>query len=138
MRKRRRSNCLCPRSHCWLKVSKALEVLLLSHAHPTRQEENRALNLGLLIISSLLFSLCHMTFPSKMSHLSSMIISFQCDFEAVILPREKEREREREREREERGERRKRDGVRWGEKKRKIPNETFRLTLANEFDLFFL
>jgi len=44
-----------------------------------------------------------------MPHLSSMIISFQCDFEAVILPREKEKEREREK--------------RWGEKKRKIPNE---------------
>lgn len=61
----------------------------MSHTHPARQEENLVLNLGLLIISSVLFSLGHVTFPSKMPHLSSVVISFQCDFEIVILTGER-------------------------------------------------
>lgn len=43
------------------------------------------MNLGLLIISSVLFLQCHVTFRAKMPHLSNMVMSFQFDIEAGVL-----------------------------------------------------
>ena len=48
-----------------------------------------------LISSSVFFSLCHVTFPSKMPQLSNMVISFQCDFEAFGMTSRGDGERER-------------------------------------------
>lgn len=94
------------------------------------------MNLGLLIISSVLFLLCHVTFPAKMPHLSNMVMSFQYDLEAGILlgvQREIKTERGREKKRIKKGgwERGEEDGGR-------IWSEVMQLTLENEFDLFFL
>lgn len=95
---------LCLRSLCWLKVGKG--------RIGARQEENLALNLGLLIISSLLFLLCHVTFPAKMPHLSSMVMSFHDLGAGILLGVQGEIKREREWRREQRKEGGKR-GERW-------------------------